>query len=128
VPDPGEIVWVHMYAGTSTATPVAVSATVDLQVTRFETFGGSTPVYGSGTPPRLQSDSISNASLVGWFPHFDSGDTLIARLTAFAGSATWISLVIKVRRDYTASTQLAVLDADGNAVLDAFGNPIVYGA
>lgn len=125
VPDPGEIVWVHMYAGNPTAQPVAVTATVDLQVTRWETFGGSTPVYGSGTPPRLQSDSVSSANLAGWFTHFDSGATLIARLTAFSGSATWILLLVRVRRDYTPPTQLAVVDELGNAVLDSSGNPII---
>jgi len=126
VPDPGEIVSAHTYAGNSTATPVAVTATVDLQRTSFTTFGGSSPVYGSGTPPRLQADSIGNASLSGWFTHLDTGDTLIARLSAFSGTATWVALMLRVRRDASAQQQFAVLDASGDPVLDASGNPVIF--
>jgi hypothetical protein len=126
VPDPGELVWVHMYAGDANAQPVAVTATVDLQRTRLSTFGGSSPVYGSGTAPSLSGSATADMSLAGWFPHFESGDTLIARLTSFSGTATWVAMMIKVRRDATAQQQFAVLDSAGDAVLDAFGNPVIY--
>ena len=125
VPDDGEIVWVHLYAGDINAAPVAVTATVDLQITRWETFGGSSPVYGTGNPPSLQADSVGSPSLAGWFPHFQAGDTLIARLSLLSGTATWIAMIIKVRRDITTQNQLAVLDGSGNLVLDTGGNTVV---
>src|SRR5688572_16986643 len=93
-PDPGEIVWSHLYAGGPTGQPEVVSAELDLQVTRFDTFGGSSPVYGSGSPPTITADSLANTSLSGWFAHLDSGATLIARLLSFTGGATWVNLVL----------------------------------
>lgn len=99
VPDSGDIVWVHLYAGNVSGAPSAVSATIDLQRTAFGSFGSSTSLSGSGTPPRIQSDSIANTSLSGWSTHLNAGDTLIARLTSFTGLATFLVLILRVRRD-----------------------------
>lgn len=125
-PDPGEIVWVHLYAGSANYEPVAVTAVLDLQRTRWETFGGTTPVYGSGTSPRITADTQANMSLAGWFAHMDAGDTLIAKLTSFSGTATWLSMQIKVRRESTVLAQSTVVDAAGNQYVDASGNFYVY--
>lgn len=95
VPDSGEIVWAHLYAGNSVAAGVNVSATVDL----WRTFGTLSNIYGSGTKPTLSAQSSANMSLVGWFPHLDAGEQVIAKLATFTGSATWLSLVLRVRRD-----------------------------
>jgi hypothetical protein len=126
VPDPGEIVWVHLYAGDVNGQPVAVTTAIDLQVTRWESFGGSSPVYGSGTVPRITADSSANVSLSGWFTHLEGGDALIAKMTSFSGTATWVAMNIKVRRDTTAQNRVGVLDDTGGQVLDAYGNPIIY--
>ena len=95
VPDSGEIVWAHLYAGNSVAVGVNVTATVDL----WRTFGTLTNIWGSGTKPTLTSQSSANMSLVGWFPHLDAGEQVIAKLATFSGTATWLSLVLRVRRD-----------------------------
>jgi hypothetical protein len=110
VPDPGEIVWVHLYAGNASAQPVAVDVTIDLQRTRLSTFGGSSPVYGSGTPPSLSGSATADMSLVGWFTHFESGDTLIARLSSFTGAATWVAIFVNVRGDVISHQQFCVVE------------------
>ena len=97
VPDAGEIVWAHLYAGSNTAAPVSVSATIEL----YRTFGGLTTIYGAGTKPTLSSASTANMSLAGWFTHLDAGESIIADLVTMSGTATWIALVLRIRRDTT---------------------------
>lgn len=126
VPDAGEIVWSHVYAGGASAQPVAATTTIDLQRTSWATFGGSSPVYGSGSAPGLAADSVSNTSLSGWSTHLAAGDTLIGRITSFSGSATWVSLILRVRRDVTVQTQSALVSDTGDTVTDLSGNQIVF--
>lgn len=127
VPDPGEIVWVHVYAGGTSAEPVAVTATIDLQLTRWETFGGTTPIYGSGTPPRLQADSISNTSLSGWLTHLSAGDALVGRMTEFEGDAnSWVAMMLRVRRDIVVQNQTSLIDDTGAVVTDPSGNVVIF--
>ena len=126
VPDDGEIVWCHLYAGGATAQPVAATATIELQRTTWSTFGGSSPVYGSGSAPSLNADSVANTSLSGWSTHVAAGDTLIGRITAFSGSATWVTMVLRVRRDVVVQTQSSLIDDTGAAVTDPSGNQIIF--
>lgn len=101
VPDSGDLVWVHLYAGSASGAPVAVTSTLALNATTYASFGSSTSLYGAGTPPRLQADSHTSISLAGWTTHLDAGDVLISRITAFSGTATWLALIVRVRRDGT---------------------------
>jgi hypothetical protein len=95
VPDAGEIVWAHLYAGTGTGAASSVSATVEL----YRTFGTLTTIYGGGTKPTLSSQSSANMSLSGWFTHLDAGEQVIADLATFSGTASWLALVLRIRRD-----------------------------
>jgi hypothetical protein len=127
VPDPGEIVWAHLYAGGTNGEPATVSATVEVQQSRLETYGGSTPVHGSGSAPSIASSTSGDASLSGWHTHLSAGDSLVGRVTAFSGATTaWLALVLRVRRDNVMQTLLFVVDGSGNTVVDSSGNTVVF--
>jgi hypothetical protein len=126
VPFASEIMWVHLFAGIASGAPVAVTTTLDLQLTRWASFGGSTPVYGSGTSPRITADSLGNMSLSGWFVNMTSGDVLIARVLTFSGTATFLTMNILLRSSDVPIGISGVSDGSGGTVVDASGNRIVW--
>lgn len=125
VPFAGRIAWARLCAGDATGRPVAVTATVDVQLTSFETFGASTSLSGSGTSPSLQTDSVRDCDLTGWHLNLVTGDWLIARLLSFSGSATWIALEMLIRPTDVPIGVAGVVDANGDQIVDNNGNPIV---
>jgi hypothetical protein len=125
VPFPGDIVWAHMWAGDAAGNPVAVTATITVGLTQILTFGASTSLHGSGSPPSLVVDSATNASITGWQTHLVTGDTLIGVLTAFTGLATWVALTILVRPTTEDIGVQGIADANGDQIVDEFGNLIV---
>lgn len=126
VPYPARIVSVHMYAGDGAGAPVAVTATVDIQLTQFLAFGASIPLHGTGAAPRLQLDSISDTDLTGWQLNLTGTDTLIARLTSFTGTATWVACIVKLRPTDVPIGVETMFDASDVTYTDADGNPYVF--
>lgn len=126
VPFPCRIVWAHMYAGDAAGNPIAVTASADVRLTQLLTFGGSVPLSGTGTPPGLQADSIADADLTGWQLNLTTTDTLIARLTTFTGTATWVALVLQLRPTDVPIGVETMLDASDVTYTDADGNPYVF--
>lgn len=125
VPYPARLVSVHMYAGDGAGAPVAVSATVDIRLTQFLAFGASIPLSGTGAVPTLQLDSISDTDLTGWQLNLTGTDTLIARLTSFTGTATWVACVMKLRPTDVPIGVETMVDASAVTYTDASGNPYV---
>ena len=100
IPFSSTIVYAHMYAGSNTGAPVAVSATIDVEVAPLGAFGSGIPLAGSGNNPALAAQSSATISTSGWLGiavPLDQGDSLVARLTSFSGSATWVSLTLQIR-------------------------------
>lgn len=100
VPDAGDLVWVHLYAGN--AAGVGVSATATLELTRGAY--GSVPtgtMNGGGAAPSMTAASFADMSLAGWTTHVAAGDALRARIVTVSGTATWLSLIVRIRRDGT---------------------------
>lgn len=126
VPIDSSIVWAHLYAGDANMNPVAVSATVDVQRTTFATFASRTPLYGLGLIPTLSAGYATDCDLTLWNMNFIVGDTIIARVASFTGTATWLALVLQLRP--TQAVQLGVdtvTDSDGNTITDSAGNTLV---
>lgn len=125
IPFPCTIVWAHLRAGDAAGNPSSVTATVDVELSQFETFGGKTPLYGTGTTPTLSSQSKNNVSLTGWKIDLTTGDTIIARLTALSGSATWLTLTLLLRPTDVPITTSNIADSSGNLLIDSGGNTLI---
>ena len=126
VPFPCRIVWARLKAGDGLGAPVPVTATVELRLSQFETFGGSVPLYGDGTMPTLTAAPSVDCDLTGWQINLTDLDTITARIVTFTGSASWLSLQLKIR---ATEFQLGITDVlDGSSIVytDAAGNPYVY--
>lgn len=126
IPFPCTIAAARLCAGDGQGHPIAVSASIDVEVTQFNTFGASVPLQGSGTIPRLQSDSVANCNLSGWQTNLVAGDWLIARLASFSGSATWVALELILQPISVQLGVSTVVDNAGNRLVDNSGNVIVY--
>lgn len=126
IPFPCSIAAARLCAGDGQGHPVSVSASVDVEITQFGSFGSSTALQGSGTIPRLQSDAISNCDMSGWHTNLVASDWLIARLASFSGSATWVAFELVLQ---PTSVQLGVsnvIDNAGNTMVDSSGNTLVF--
>jgi hypothetical protein len=124
VPWPGEIRWAHMYAGDANGVPVAVTATISVQITRLTTFGGVLPLHGTAIPT-LTAAAAADLVVTTWVQNLLPGDALIGRLETFEGDATWISLNLLL---YPTSDDLGsaeLLSSDGDELTDADGNIVV---
>lgn len=126
IPFPCTIAAARLCAGDGQGHPAAVTATLDVEITQFGSFGSSRALQGSGTAPRLQSDSVSNCNLSGWQTNLVAGDWLIARLTSFSGSATWIAFELVLQPINANLGVSIVVDNAGNRLVDNSGNVIVY--
>lgn len=126
IPFPCTVAAARLCAGDGQGHPSAVTATLDVEITQFGTFGSSRTLQGSGTAPRLQSDSVANCNLSGWQTNLVAGDWLIARLAAFTGSATWLALELTLQPINANLGVSTVVDNAGNRLVDNSGNVIVY--
>lgn len=124
VPFACRIVWARLKAGDAAGMPVSVDATVDVQLSQFTTFGGQTPLYGSGTIPTLTSASSVDLSLTGWIVDLVTADTITAKLTTFTGQATWVTLSLQLRptdvtvgNAYTTSAGTVYTSANGRSYI-----------
>lgn len=126
IPFPCTIAAARVCAGDGVGHPVSVSASIDVAITQFSTFGSAVSLQGSGTVPRLQSDSVSNCNLSGWHTNLIAGDWLIARLSSFTGSATWVALELTLQPISVQLGVSTVVDNAGNRLVDNSGNVIVY--
>jgi hypothetical protein len=126
VPFAAHIVWVHMYAGDAAGAPVAVSAVVELHVTSLDAFGGSSNLWGTGSPATMTSASHVDISLSGWQLDLDAGDTLIARLASFTGTAEWLALTMQLKPT-TTPVFGAVQDSSNAALTSDNGTPVQVG-
>lgn len=126
IPFPCTIAAARMCAGNGLGHPTAVTASVDVEITQFSTFGSSVALQGSGTIPRLQADSVANCSLTGWQTNLVAGDWLIGRLATFTGSATWVALELILQPISVQLGVSTVVDNTGNRLVDNSGNVIVY--
>jgi hypothetical protein len=123
VPFPSKIIWAHLYAGDAAGQPAVVTASVEVRITQFSSFGGSLALYGSGTAPALTAASRADLDVTNWQVNLLTGDALIARLTAFTGSADWIALVLLIRS--VDDALITVVDTSGDQFVDTSGNPFV---
>ena len=121
VPFPSRIVWAHLYAGDGAGLPVAITATVDIGLTKLLTFGGSVPLYGSGAVPALTAAASADLLLTGWQIDLDTGDTLVARILTFTGAATWVTLALQVRAVDSLIGEQPIVDSLAADYVDASG-------
>lgn len=121
VPFPCRLAWARLRAGDALGQPVAVSATVDVQLSQFEQFGGSSKLYATGTMPALSGTYKADLSLSGWHIDLAAGDTVMARLATFSGSATWLTLSLLLRPTDVPVRLAPVLNASGLPYVDASG-------
>lgn len=125
VPFPSRIVWARLSAGDADDNPVAVTATVRVKLTAFETFGASTLLHGTGTIPTITADSVHDCDLTGWQTNLVTGDWLIARLMALTGAPTWLSLELLLRPTDVPIGVQGIVDGAGDGIVDEDGNLIV---
>jgi hypothetical protein len=126
VPFPARLVWAHMFAGDGTGGAVPVQATLDLRLTSLSAFGTSSPVYGTGSPPRLDSFAATNLSLDGWQLNFATGDALIAFPVTFIGTATWLALTLQLRPTESPIGITDVTDNAGDAMTFNDGSTVEF--
>lgn len=125
VPFPSTIIWAHMFAGDAAGRPVAVSASVDVELTQLLTFNASTSISAGGFSPALSSQAVSDLSIVGWQTNLATGDLLIARLTSFVGLATWVALTLQILPTNVPIGVAGVTDGTGDQIVDSNGNIVV---
>src|SRR5215831_12454094 len=98
IPYPSALVWCHVYAGDGHGEPIPVTATIELRITKFSSFGsGPTALYGSGARPALSFAAANNVNLDGWITNFDTGDLIIAYPSTYSGTAVWLALTLQLR-------------------------------
>jgi hypothetical protein len=51
----------------------------------------------------------------------------VARLAAFSGTATWVSIVLKLQPVETPQNIVPVVSTTGDQIVDLAGNPVVVG-
>lgn len=125
VPYPSRIVWARISAGDADDNPVAITGTIRVILTNFETFGAPTFLHGTGTIPTITADSVADCSLTGWHTNLVTGDWLIARLVTLTGAPTWVSLEILLRPTDVPIGVQGIVDGAGDFIVDNDGNRIV---
>jgi hypothetical protein len=125
VPWPGSILWAHMFAGDVSGQPVAVSATVTLNITRVTTFGGLLPIHGITSIPTLTAQSSATLDTTDWVQNLLPGDAVMALLTSFVGTATWLSLHLLLYPTEVPQGSSTIIDDTGDVIIDDEGNRVV---
>jgi hypothetical protein len=121
------IIGAHLAAGIWSLTdlsivPIAVTATVDIQLATQGTWvGGSRPLYGSARPG-LSSQAETDIDVTGWITELQPGDMLAYALATFTGTASVLTLTLTLRRIDVAGIDAApVTDTTGSEFTDANG-------
>ena len=125
IPYPARIQWARLSAGDALDNPVAVTATVRINLTSFTTFGASVPLSGTGTIPTITADSIADCDLTGWQTNLLPGDWLVARMMTYSGTAEWVSLDIMIRPTGDDIGVTDITDAGADTIVDNDGNVVV---
>jgi hypothetical protein len=121
------IVGAHLAAGIWSLTdlrivPIAVTATVDIQLASQGSWGGgSRPLYGSARPG-LSAQAEADISITGWITELQPGDILAYALATFTGAASVLTLTLTLRRiDVVGIDAPPVTDGAGASFTDASG-------
>lgn len=127
IPWPCRVVWCHLYGISSTGQPASCNAVIDLQISQFITWGGtSVPLYGIGAQPALVDTFKTDVDLTGWNVNLDTGDTLTAFMPTFSGAATGVSCTLLLVKTTDVIGEVDVLDNDDELIVDELGNRIVW--
>jgi hypothetical protein len=127
IPWPCRVVWCHLYAISSTGQPALATCVVDLQISQFLTWGGtSVPLYGVGAQPSLTAEFKRDLDLTGWNVNLDTGDTITAFMPSFSGAATSISCTLLLVKTTDVIGEVDVFDNDDQLLVDELGNRVVW--
>lgn len=122
---PSRVIGCWLFAGDDTLNPVSVTASVDLRRGQQGHWAeGSHPLYGA-TMPGLSGASEADVSIADWFTELQPGDLLPARLAVFTGSATWLLLVLPLRRLDAVGLGVDELVAGGDSIVTSGGDRVV---
>ena len=128
------IVGCHMAAGIWSptlfrVTPVAASASVDMQLASRGFWAGGTISLTGGTRPALTSQAEADISLAGWITELQPLDMIAYALATFTGTATVLTLTLTLRRlDVLGIGTDPITDTTGDTVTDESGFPVVIRA
>lgn len=124
VPFACTIGWAHMFAGDAAGNFQTADARVDVRLTQLG-LGSSVSLSGTGAGPALSGVGAAILDLEGWQSNLVVGDILIARLTSFSGSATWVALTLQLLPTHVGLGVAGIVDNNGDQIVDNDGNPIV---
>jgi hypothetical protein len=114
---PCRILSCHMFAGTASGSsgilPTVATATVDLRIgSQGQWAGGSMPLYPAGAPT-MTNTSEAAIDTTGWIDDLQPGDLLLWRLVSIVGTATWLSVTLRIRRLDVTGLGVAALTNQG---------------
>jgi hypothetical protein len=125
VPFPSRIIWARIRAGDATGAPVLVSATIDLRLSNFASFGGSTAIYANAGIVSITNATKLDLSLTGWIVDLDIGDSLSAQVLSVATLATWLSLTLLIRPTDMPIGVNPINSGSGSTVISGAGNTLI---
>lgn len=130
-PGAWRIVGCHMAAGmydvnSLRIVPVAVSASVNLQLASHGSWQGGSRSLWANTMPTLTAQAEADIDLSGWITDLQPGDSIPYALATFTGSATVLTLTLTLRRlDVTGINAAPVTDDTGAIFTDSNGAAFV---
>lgn len=129
IPSPSTLLSVHIYAGSALLVPIAITATIDLQLGQKNNWasGVLTPLH-NGTLATISSAAEAEIDTTDWILQFQEGDLVGCRLATFSGTATWVLLTVKLQPLNVAGLGSADLVdfEDGDLLVDGSGNQVVW--